>query len=213
MTSLSRRLVPVYFCLALLGAAGRGSAGSLEFVEAEVNADLAGVYDLALSPGGAQLYATGNNNDALLALVRDGGTGPLTFVQSLRDGQGGVDGLRRPRQAAISPDGATVYVVANMDDAVAAFSRDAGTGVLTFVGAVFNAPPAVDGLWQAKGVAVSAGGGYVVTCGRTDPAAPKGAVSVFSRNGTTGALTFVAVYKDGSGGITGLGSGGQLTLS
>ena len=120
MTSLSRRLVPVYSCLALLGAAGRGSAGSLDFVEAEVNADLAGVYDLALSPGGAQLYATGNNNDALLAFVRDGGTGALTFVQSLRDGQGGVDGLRRPRQqeaeecAAGEPDADRVGHVLGM---------------------------------------------------------------------------------------------------
>lgn len=196
-----------------LAVAAPALAGSLDFVEAEVNADLGGAFDLLLSPDGAHLYAIGIANHSLVALARDGGTGALTFLQSLLDGQGGVDLLRRPRQLAISPDGATVYVVATQDDAISFFARDAGTGLLTFGGAIPDNPPAVDGLWQAKGVAVSAGGGWVLTSGRSDPAAPKGAVSVFSRNPSTGALTFVAVHQNGTGGITGLGNGGNLSLS
>ncbi|KAB2964254.1 MAG: beta-propeller fold lactonase family protein [Thermoanaerobaculia bacterium] len=196
-----------------LGLASVSAAGSLDFVEAEIQADLAGTYDLVLSPDGAHLYAIGDATHSLVALARDGGTGALTFIQSLRDGQGGVDGLRRPRQVAISPDGVSVYVVANQDDAVALFARDAGTGSLSFGGAVFNDPPAVDGLWQAKGVVVSAGGAWVLASGRSDPAAPKGAVAVFSRDLSTGALAFVAVHENGTGGITGLGTGGSLSLS
>jgi 6-phosphogluconolactonase (cycloisomerase 2 family) len=196
-----------------LGLASVAAAGSLDFVEAEVQADLAGTYDLVLSPDGAHLYAVATGNHALLGFARDGGTGMLTFLQSLRDGQGGVDGLRRPRQIALSPDGATVYVAANMDDAISGFSRNAGTGALTFVGAVFNNPPAVDGLWQAKGVAASAGGSYVFASGRSDPAAPKGAVVVLARDSGTGALSFVALYEEGTNGISGLGSGGRLAVS
>jgi 6-phosphogluconolactonase (cycloisomerase 2 family) len=207
------RLALTLNTLGALGLASVAAAGSLDFVEAEVQADLAGTYDLVLSPDGAHLYAVATGNHALLGFARDGGTGMLTFLQSLRDGQGGVDGLRRPRQIALSPDGANVYVAANMDDAISGFSRNAGTGALTFVGAVFNDPPAVDGLWQVKGVAASAGGSYVFASGRSDPAAPKGAVVVLARDPGTGALSFAALYEEGTNGISGLGGGGRLAVS
>jgi 6-phosphogluconolactonase (cycloisomerase 2 family) len=216
MKNRSPRLSPSLFFLlgaVFLAFAPPTRAGSLDFVEADVESHLSSVYDLRPSPDEAHLYAIGNTTNALVAFARNGASGGLTFLQVLVDGQGGVDGLRRPRQLAISPDGSTVYVVANQDDALSYFARDAGTGALTYGGALFNSPPDVDGLWQAKGVAVSAGGGYVLTSGRSDPSAPKGAVSVFSRDSGTGVPTFVAMYKDGTGGISGMGTGGRLSLS
>ena len=58
---------------------------------------------------------------------------PLTFVEVQKDESGGVDGLDGAADVAVSPDGAYVYAAGFIDDALAVFSRDAGTGKLTFV--------------------------------------------------------------------------------
>src|SRR5262249_2049044 len=57
----------------------------------------------------------------------------LVFVQALQQGIGGVDGIEIPWSAAVSPDGANVYVAGWESYAIAVFRRDATTGALEFV--------------------------------------------------------------------------------
>src|SRR6185295_8185543 len=87
----------------------------------------------------------------------------------------------------------------SLDDAVAVFSRNASTGKLTFVEFKKDGVGGVDGLARARGIAVSPDGRTVYVAGGDDDA-----LAIFSRNSSTGALTFVGVVRDGVGGADGL---------
>ena len=128
----------------------------------------------------------------------------MTFVEALIDGATDgtgetIDGLDRVEALAISPDGAHVYAGSFSDKAAAVFERDAATGELTFVQALFDGEGGVDGLSETSSVTISPDGGHVYAAGRGDSA-----VAVFSRDDTTGELTFVEIQKDGVGGVDGI---------
>jgi 6-phosphogluconolactonase (cycloisomerase 2 family) len=136
---------------------------------------------------------------ALSAGVAHAVFGSLTFVEFDQDGVGGVDGLNAALGVATSPDGAHVYVASVADNAVVTFSRDSATGALTFVEQDKDGVAGVDGLSSASHVAPSPDGAHVYVTGEADDA-----VVTFSRDPTTGALTWVEQDKDGVGGVDGL---------
>jgi Lactonase, 7-bladed beta-propeller len=101
-------------------------SGRLAFVEAQVDGSggvdgLAGAWLVAVSPDGANVYATGTSDNAI-AVFRREPDGALTFVQAKVNGVDGVDGLDGARGVTPSPDGAHVYAVGASDDAVAVFA-------------------------------------------------------------------------------------------
>src|SRR5437867_3646496 len=92
---------------------------------------LNGADAVAVSPDGTHVLVTGSVDDALAVFQRDAATGTLTYVDRLRDGIAGVDGLHSAQALAISPDGASVYATGSADNAVAVFHvRRCGDGVL-----------------------------------------------------------------------------------
>jgi Tol biopolymer transport system component len=132
----------------------------------------------------------------------------LTFVEIQKDGVNGVDGLNFVQSVAISLDGKHIYAASWIDNAVAVFSRNASTGALTFVEMQKDGIGGVDGLASAYSVTVSLDGKHVYVAGESDDA-----VSVFSRNASTGALAFVEVQKDSIGGVDGLDGARSVTVS
>ncbi len=202
-----------YLDQAVAAFARDGATGALTFVEVERDGlggvdGLAGAVAVTVSPDGGHVYAAGTTDDAVAVFARDSGTGALTFVQVVDDGVGGVDGLNGASGVAVSPDGGHVYAVGSMDDALAAFARDPATGALTFVEAERDGVNGVDGLNGASGVAVSPDGGQVYASGAYD-----GAVAVFARNPSTGALSFRQVARDGVGGVDGLYGASSVAVS
>ncbi len=167
---------------------------------------LANASGMAVAPDGAHVYATGLSDNAVAAFSRNPSTGALTFVEAQFDGIGGVDGLGFADAVAVSPDGAHVYVTAIADRAVAAFSRSPSTGALTFVEALFDGVGGVDGLDTAEELAVSPDGAHVYVAGR-------GGLAAFSRDPSTGALTFVEAQFDGIGGVDGLDRPNAVAVS
>lgn len=172
------------------------ATGKLSFVEAQFDGvggvdGLDGAESLALSPGGEHLYAAGLLDAAVAVFSRDTGTGVLTFVEVLRDGVSGVDGLAGASWVAVSPDGANVYVAGRFDDAVAVFSRDSGTGELTFLEAEIDGSGGVDGLADVTSVAVSPDGAHVYAAGILDQE-----IAIFDRNTANGTLVFSAAVAD-----------------
>ena len=169
---------------------------------------LQGAISVSVSPDGKHLYAAAWNESAVALFSRDPTTGALTFVTTSKDGVGGVDGLLAARSVTVSSDGKHVYSASGGDNAVAGFSRNPTTGVLTFVTTSKDGVGGVDGLGGALVATVSPDGKHVYVTGDTDDA-----VAAFSRNSTTGALTFVDFYKDGVGGVDGLNGAFPVSVS
>ena len=115
---------------------------------------------VSVSPDGKHVYAAGEKDIALAVLSRDSSTGDLTFVERIKDGVNGVDGLHAVRSVAVSHDGKNVYAAGYWDDSVAVFSRDASTGSLTFVEVHEGGygKSGGDGLYHAVSVVVSPDG-------------------------------------------------------
>ena len=119
------------------------------------------------------------------------------FVEVHKDGANGIDGLEALNSITVSPQGKHLYVTSPVDNAVSAFSRDIFTGSLTFVEVHKDGEAGVDGLRGASSAAVSPDGGHVYVAGSQD-----NSIAIFSRDISTGALTFLESHTDadGSGG-------------
>ncbi len=125
--------------------------------------------------------------------------GGLTQTQCISEIAGGGctagDGVADARHVAVSPDAKNVYVASaagggSDQGALAAFTRNPGTGTLTELNCVGETAgngcaTAGDGLSQASGVSVSPDGQTIYV---TSSDFGGGAVAAFARNQTTGAI-------------------------
>ena len=176
---------------------------------------LAGATSVAVSPDGLHVYATGSVDNAVAAFERDPATGALTFIEAKRDGEDGVVGLLGAEAVRISADGQHVYVAGRAASAVAVFSRDVGTGGLSFVESNADGDGGIAGLDEPTHIELSPDGGsvYVYSGGRavSPPPPEPPALVEFSRDPSTGSLAFRAAHIDELGGVYGVRS--TLALS
>lgn len=189
------------------------NADVLELVDVQQNNQdgvqgLTGVLAIAVSPDGANLYGAGESEGALAVFRRESGTGALTQLEVQRDGVGGVTGISRVSDVAVSPDGASVYTASTADDAVAVFQRNTATGKLMWLETQKQGVGGVAGLDFARAVVVSPDGHNVYAAGQR-----AGAIVVFKRNTLTGTLTYAQTLTDGADGVDGLGGVDALTVS
>ena len=196
--------VMVLAVLALAALAVPSSAQVLSPIQVLRESDygidgLTGVSNLAISPDGNHVYAVSGSDNAIAAFSRDTGTGALTFVDIERQEVNGVTGLQGASAVAVAPDGKHVYATGAIYGTVAVFSRDLGTGVLTFVESKQDNVGGVDGMRGAKALAISPDNAHVYVVGTEEDS-----IAIFSRNTTTGALTYVSAVVDNSGGVTGI---------
>ena len=193
------------------------TTGSLTFVETQQDGvgsvdGLAGASSVAVSFDGRHLYATGENDNAIVVFDRNPATGALTFSQSKSDGVGGVDGLAVPKSVVVSPDDLNVYVAGAGDSAIAVFSRDALLGTLTFRQTVKDGVAGADGLAGVSALAVSRDGGlgfHVYAAGSGESA-----LAIYRRDAAdAGRLTFVDAERDGFGPVDGLAGVSGVALA
>ncbi len=161
---------------------------------------LRGAEAAAQSPDGRHVYVAGCNDQAIVWFTCAAATGALTFAGSVKDGLGGVDGLRYPVDVKVSPDGRHVYVASYGSPAVTWFSRDSATGDIQYGGCVKDTGSVLGALHGPQSVAVSPDGNNVYV---TSPGGST--VAWFSREPSTGSLTYVDKLTEGVGGVTGLG--------
>ncbi|MDQ1346632.1 MAG: trimeric autotransporter adhesin, partial [Acidobacteriota bacterium] len=168
---------------------------------------IAGASAIAVSPDGGQVYVTGFADNGLEVFTRTALTGALVSLEVEVEGTAGVTGMSGPRGIAVAPDGRHVYVAAATGSAVVVFTRNLTTGALTWSSTLTNASPGVSGIGGARAVAVTPDGRHVVVAGETDSG-----VAVFTRNLTTGALTFAEAKINGIGGVSGIGGASALAF-
>jgi len=180
------------------------NTGKLTFVETQKDnvgavKGLTGTSGLALSSDEKFLVAAGTKASSLVTFTRDTSSGKLTFVQTLVNNAGAVQGLDSVINLAISSDNKFVYAIGGgSDNAVAVFAKGSD-GLLSFVEVQRNGSNSVTGLVGAYGLALSADNTYLYVTAMSD-----NALSIFSRNASTGKLSYVGSVFNGSGGISGM---------
>jgi 6-phosphogluconolactonase (cycloisomerase 2 family) len=194
---------------------------------------------VAVSPDSSMLYLASAATKELAVFRRiraanDPNLGTLVFVQAIHEGdvQGTqtVFGLGGSSAITASQDGKYVYVAGSTDNAVAIFSRDPATGMLTFVQVLQNGVDGIQGLGGASSVVVASSypglAGLIINQATGKPAvvpqeylfvtgATDNAIAVFQRGTTPGSavfgkLVFLQRLVNNAGGVTGLGTPNSL---
>ena len=151
--------------------------------EAACTPDVDGLGDatsVAVTADGTSVYAVSPGDDAIVNFNRNTTSGALTFSECFDDDSGGseaactgVTGMNGAQGVAVSPDGTSVYVASNSDDAIVNFDRNTGTGALTGAtcfedtGAGSTCTDTV-GLNNASSVAVAPNGSSVYVVASSD---------------------------------------------
>lgn len=164
--------------------------------------------DPVISPDGKFIYVTSPSaSGGIYVLSRNTTTGSVAVQE--RDGN-----LNGGNALAISPDGNYIYETgppspsSSASSAISVLSRNASSGQLTPVSEIQNGADGVSGLSDMWGLAVSPDGRCLYATSRAD-----NSLGYFTRDQSSGALTFDGVVSEGSGGVTGLGNARQVTVS
>ncbi|QQR72943.1 MAG: beta-propeller fold lactonase family protein [Holophagales bacterium] len=155
------------------------STGELSFVASYRDGvggvdGLYGVYKLAISPDGRNVYGAGTEDNALAVFARNPATGELTYLEAQRDGMGGAYGMVRTNAVAVSPDGRWVYTKGH--GSLVVFARNSADGRLAFSQAFLDGVNGIDGLAGGSDVTTSPDSRNVYVAGHDD-----NALAVFSR--------------------------------
>ena len=158
---------------------------------------------VAVSPDSKNVYVASQGSNALSSFSRDPSTGALTMTGCLGQESGCTattppDAIDTPDAIAISPDGTSVYIVNSAASVLSLFSRNTTTGALSFTscwgplsGCTAISPAGA--LEDPFTVAVSPDGRNVYV------APDLQALDVFSRNASTGSLSFTGCLGAYSG--------------
>lgn len=151
--------------------------------------------EVIISPDGKNLYTiTDDYGGRILWYDIDEVSGSITFRDTLSDDTSGLAGLN---DIAISPDGKNVYTIAYSGDAITVFNRDETTGDLTLSNIIKNSVD-VENLDGPDAITISPDGKSVyVVCDNDE------GLLHFSRNTSSGELTFVEAFEDGVNDVDG----------
>ncbi|HYV15940.1 MAG TPA: beta-propeller fold lactonase family protein [Conexibacter sp.] len=181
---------------------------------------LDGARSVAVSADGHSVYVVGETADAVAAFARDTRTGALTYVGCITGaatgctGAGAVSkaGLDAPESVAVSPDGDAVFVASYNSSAIAGFVRNPTTSALRYVACFAQGPVCggggndVVGLGGAEDVVFSPDGANIYVSAFVSQA-----VTRFTRDPATGAVSYDGCHTAGSG-CTG-GANGVASLT
>lgn len=117
---------------------------------------------LIISKDGKNLYTTSTTNNAIIVISIDQTTGDLSYVQEVRDGVGGANGISGCTDVTISWDGMSVYGAGPNADEIGVYDRDASDGSLTYVERLWDGSGGITQMDRPCSIEVSPDGEYVV---------------------------------------------------
>ncbi len=219
MRRTSRLLILGALACAILVPNASAATGDLAFQSCQSNATVAGqsctvqagllerVSNITISPDGKSAYGVALLSDALVVFDRNTTSGALT----IKSGSAGcfvnstigactvvsdltLDGIH---DIAISPDGKSLYAASSNSDTLVSFIRNTTTGALTVSGCLSNSALGGScvqqpGLLDEVAVVTISPDGKNVYAVSAVTASPNGSgvISTYSRDATTGALTY-----------------------
>ncbi len=219
MRRTSRLLILGALACAILVPNASAATGALVFQSCQSNAPVTGqsctvqagllqqVSNITISPDGKNAYGVALLSDALVVFDRNTTSGALT----IKSGSAGcfvnttigactvvsdltLDGIH---DIAVSPDGKSLYAASQNSDTLVSFTRNTTTGALTVSGCLSNSALGASCVQQpglldeVAVVTVSPDGKnvYAVSAVTASPTG-SGVISTYSRDATTGALTY-----------------------
>ena len=161
---------------------------------------LKGATGVAVSPDGNHVYVSASWSSSLLILSRNSGNGQVSCAGRVADSTN----LRKASSVSVSPDNLTVYATATSggQERVTTYSRNTGTGALTFVQSVRDGTAAGgNSLNSPTSTITSPDGAYVYAA-----AAGDNAITRFTRDTviTFGRLLSPTPLVDNGGSVDGL---------
>lgn len=168
--------------------------------------DVDGLVYLREAIDGRFLYANCLYSNGLAIYSRNTTTGVLTFVNVIKSTDLAPSvALGEPVHIEMSPDGLFLYILGSSDNSVAVFSLNTTTGQPTLVQSIVGGSPGpIERLVVPRWIYISSDGNFAyVTAqgflpppvgGKGTPQTADGAIFTFSRNTTTGLLTFQDSY-------------------
>ena len=154
---------------------------------------LDGASAVAATLDGKHVYVAASADNSVSYFTRDPNSGLLTYGAIYADGTA-ASVIQGASAVAVSPDGGQVYVTGFSDNGLEVFTRNSGTGALVSLDTEVEGSGGVTGMTGPRGVAVAPDGRHVYVA-----AATSGAVVVFTRNLSTGALTWNSTVAGASG--------------
>lgn len=141
---------------------------------------LEGIVSLAVSPDGSFVYVVTRSSNGILVFERSAQTGALGTPPLV------IDMTVTPSKIVFSPDGAHAYVSSNSEQELRVYARSSETGDLTLLDTLNELVFTVDDVPSSGfDVAISPSGERVEVT-----SAPERTIAAFTRDASTGALTF-----------------------
>ncbi|MBD5779389.1 beta-propeller fold lactonase family protein [Pelagicoccus sp. NFK12] len=165
-------------------------------------------YDVKVTPDGGHVYVASFGTSEISYFSRDEESGELGYSGVITQADLGENALGGVRSLVMSPDGEFVYSVAMISNSLASFDRDAETGALSLIDAIYDTDGGVDGLDGPRSIVMSPDGKNLYVA-----AYDESKISVFSRNAVTGTASFLGVYEEGDQGVVELSSPHALAMS
>ncbi len=169
---------------------------------------LAAISDVVVSQDGKHVYVTSNSDNAVSVFLRNPnansqGYGQLSYLQTYQQSDPGIGGLVGPTELVMSTQngGDYVYVLGAADEALVVFSRDSGTGELSFIEYKQNGTSQVEGLSNATHLVLSPDESALYVAGQLENTLVR-----FDRDSANGTLQFAQALHQGDA----LGQPGEM---
>lgn len=189
--------------------AGQGQLALIQSLQNTQNINnIAGTSDIHTSADGNFLYALAADDNALSVFQRNSQNGTLSLIQQLTNTQDDITDMISPNALTLSPDGKHLYVTAFEGDAIIIFERDANTGQLTYLQSMNNTVDQINNLDGPRAITFDSTGQHAYIA-----AFWSNSLSVYTRDSTTGQLTFLEEHNNQSPPLANLSGFRNLTLS
>lgn len=165
------------------------------------------INNIAFTETGDFMFVTSTDDNAVTSFSRNTSTGVLTLASVVIDGSGGVDGIQGASSLYLTPDNKHLYVSGQNENAVAIFSVNTTTGLLTYINKLVDGVGGITSIATPRAMGGSPDGRYIYVSGYGD-----NAITAFERNSSTGLLSLAEVAIDEVSGADGFaGPNGMIT--